>query len=78
VSRLLWSLITGFWCPDTRRPEWADRVTRRSSAERLQILLRPGGVKAREPRAGLITDRDVESGPPSDWVLSLIRRDHAG
>jgi hypothetical protein len=20
----LWSVITGFWCPDTRRPEWAD------------------------------------------------------
>lgn len=24
MSWLLWSLITGFWCPDTRRPEWAD------------------------------------------------------
>jgi hypothetical protein len=49
VSRLLWSLIAGFWCPGTRRPAWADGVTRQSSVGRFFILLRPGAASLTPP-----------------------------
>src|SRR5215469_18321081 len=66
VSRLSRSLIAGFWCADTRRPVWADGVTRQSSVARLSILLSRvaaslrwhatwGSVSSRSPCGGVRT-----------------------